>query len=43
MKLMILSFVMKGDVITDQFLMLWFQKDSLDTFGFRIYGGGPES
>ena len=32
---MILSFKMKGDVISDHFLMLWFQKDSLDTVGFR--------
>ena len=31
---------MKGDLISDQFLMLWFQKDSLDTVGFRTCGGG---
>ena len=37
---MILSIKMKGDVISDHFLMLWFQKDSLDTVGFRTYGGG---
>ena len=40
-----LSFKMKGDVISDHFLMLWFQKDSLDTVGFRTFrtflGGGP--
>ena len=28
---------MKGDVISDHFLMLWFQKDSLDTIGFRTF------
>ena len=37
---MILSFKMKGDVIPDHFLMLRFQKDPLDTVGFRTYGGG---
>ena len=37
---MLLSFKMKGDVISDHFLMLWFQKDSLDTVGFRTYGEG---
>ena len=31
---------MNVDVISDNFLMLWFQKDSLDRVGFRIYGGG---
>ena len=31
---------MKGDVIPDHFLMLRFQKDPLDTVGFRTYGGG---
>ena len=30
-----LSFKSKGDVISDHFLMLWFQKDSLDTVGFK--------
>ena len=40
MKHKILSFQMKGDVISDHFLMLWFQKDSLGTVGFRTYGGG---
>ena len=40
MKHMILSFKMKGDVISDHFLMLWFQKDSLDTVGFRTLGPG---
>ena len=30
---------MKGDVISDHFLMLWLQKDSLDTVGYRTYGG----
>ena len=39
MKHMILSFKMKGDVISDHFLMLWFQKDSLDTVGFRTFRG----
>ena len=28
---------MKRDVISDHFLMLWFQKDSLDTVGFRTF------
>ena len=37
MKHMIISFKMKGDVISDHFLMLWFQKDSLDTVGFRTF------
>ena len=37
MNYMILSFKMKGDVISDHFLMLWFQKDSLDTVGFRTF------
>ena len=37
MKHMILSFKIKGDVISDHFLMLWFQKDSLDTVGFRTF------
>ena len=41
MKHMILSFKMKGDVISDHFLMLWFQKDSLDTVGFRTFRPGP--
>ena len=44
MKHMILSFKMKGDIISDHFFMLWFQKDSQDTVGFRIFrtflGGG---
>ena len=39
-KHMILSFKMKGGVISGHFLMLWFQKYSLDTVGFRTYGGG---
>ena len=34
---MILSFKMKGDVTSDHFLMLCFQKDSLDTVGFRTF------
>ena len=34
---MMLSFRIKGDVISDYFLMLWFQKDSLDTVGFRTF------
>ena len=37
MKHMILSFEMKGVVIPDHFLMLWFQKDILDTVGFRTF------
>ena len=37
MKHMILSFKMKGDVISDHILMLWFQKDSLDTVSFRTF------
>ena len=40
MKHIILSFKMKGDVISDHFLMLWFQKDSLDTVGFKTNDGG---
>ena len=40
MKHMILSLKMKGDVISDHFLMLRFQKDYLDTVGFRTYGLG---
>ena len=36
---------MKGDVISDHFLMLWLQKDSLDTVGLRTFrtfrGVGP--
>ena len=35
-KHMILSFELKGDVISDHFLMLWFQKDSLDTVGLGL-------
>ena len=31
---------LKWRVISDHFLMLWFQKDSLNTVGFRTYGGG---
>ena len=34
----IFSFKMKGYVLPDLFLMLWFQKYSLDTVGFRTYG-----
>ena len=40
MKHMILSFKMKGDVISDYFLMLWFQKDSQDPVGFRTFRSG---
>ena len=36
----ILSFKMKDVVISDHFLMLWFQKDSLYTVGFRTFMGG---
>ena len=47
MKHMTLSFKMKGGIISDHFLMLWFQKDSLDTVGFRTFrtfrGGVRES
>ena len=39
MKHMILSFKMKGHVISDHFFMLWFQKDYLDSVGFRTYWG----
>ena len=28
---------MKGDVISDHFLMLWFQKDALDMVGFKTF------
>ena len=31
---------MKGDVISDYFLMLWFQNDSQDTVGFRTFRSG---
>ena len=44
MKHMILSLKMKGDVVSHHFLMLWFQKDFLDTVGFRTFRtfrGGP--
>ena len=34
---MMLSFKMKGDALSDHFLMLWFQKGSLDTVGFRTF------
>ena len=34
-----LSFKMKGDVTSDHFLMLCFQKESLDTIGFWAYTG----
>ena len=37
MKHMILSSKVKGDVISDHFLMLWFQKDPLDTIGFGTF------
>ena len=43
MKHMKLSFKMKRDVISDHFLMLWFQKDSLDTVGFRKKLGNEKS
>ena len=38
---MILLFQMKEDVISEHFLMVYFQKDSLETVGFRTYRGGP--
>ena len=31
------SFKMQGDVVSDHFLTLWFQKDSLDTVGFMTF------
>ena len=37
MKNMKISLKVKGDVMSNQFLMLWFQKDSLDTVGFRTF------
>ena len=44
MKHMILEFKMMRGVISDHFLMLWFQKNSLDIVGFRTFrtfrGGG---
>ena len=43
MKYMIFSFKKKGDVILDHFLVLWFQKDFLDTVGFRTFRGGSGS
>ena len=43
MKYMILLLKMKGDVISDHFLMPWLQKDSLDRVGFGTFrGGGPK-
>ena len=42
MKHIISSFKMKGYVISDHFLMLWFQKDSLDTVSFRTYWRGVQ-
>ena len=42
---MILSLKVKGDVISGQSLMLWFQKDSLDIVGFgtfRVGSGFPK-
>ena len=41
MNYMILSSKMKGDVIFDHFLKPWFQKDSLDTIGFRTFRTNP--
>ena len=40
MKHMLLSFIMKGDVTSNHFTMLRFQKAFLDTVGFWTYGGG---
>ena len=40
LKHMILSFNTKADVISDQFMMPWFQKNSLHTVDFRTYVGG---
>ena len=37
MKHMILSFKMKGDAISDHFLIVWFQNDYLDTVGYRTF------
>ena len=37
MKHMISLFKKKVDVLSDNFLMLWFKKDSLDTVGFRTF------
>ena len=40
MKHMISSLKMNGDVnISEHFIMLWFQKDSLGTVGFRTFRG----
>ena len=39
MKHMILSFKMKEDDTSDQCLMLWFQKDSPYTVGFKTFRG----
>ena len=41
-KHVILAFKMKGDVISDHFLMLRFQKDSLDTFGLGLTAASVE-
>ena len=43
MEHIISSFKMRGDVISDNFLKLWFQKDSLDTVDFRTFRGGRGS
>ena len=42
------SFKIKGDVISDHLLMIWFQKESPDTVGFKtfrtfFFGGGKGS
>ena len=38
MKRMMLSFKIKGDVISDHILMLCFQKESANTVSFWAYG-----
>ena len=43
MKHMILSFKMKGDVISDHFLMLWFQKNLWIQSVLGLTAGDPES
>ena len=40
---MLFLFKMKGNVIYAHFLMLWLNKDFLDTVGFKTYGRGPDS
>ena len=38
----VILFKMRGDFTSDQILMLWFRKESLDTVGFWAYGQSPK-